>query len=150
MIRYLILSLFLLISTVSAKETKINYAQDLSIIGYWASLGIIEGHKWRLAGMPENELVFRESYHFYRAINNACVIAIPFTVDYKNVNVKEIVIANLIGWILYERLESYVERNDWAYQKPTFKIAGIGIPRPSPLLETMIATQLGLTFYHTF
>lgn len=150
MIKWILIVFLAFVNVSHSKETKINYYQDLSIIGYWTSLGIIEGHKWRHTGLDDNLFVFDESYHFYRLLNNMFVVSIPFTVNYKSINYKEILISNLIGWVLYERLQSYVERNDIAFQKPVFKISKINIPRPNPLLETIIATQVGLTLYYTF
>lgn len=152
----IIISLIFLLSTYSVKseEVESNNIPYLygSIITYWGSLGVIEGLKWRHEGLSDNPIVFHESYHVYRAVNNAAVISLPIVV-YKNSNkkdlIKHIIVANIVGWMLYERLESYTERNELFFDKGSMEFGGLNIPRSNPI-EMIGGTILSVCVYKYF
>lgn len=126
--------------------------KDFSLIGlltlYNISIALTEAWKWRMdSGKPDNHpFISYHSYHVWRSICSASVVGLIFVISTD---------AILIGlsWIgsvlIYERIISFVQYDNWNKKRKDFHILNIDIPRPNPGIEWvfMILCYLINTLY---
>jgi len=129
------------------------------VVAFWASLGITEGWKWRVDKNRKdtNILINYHTYHVWRALTNFCFMILPVityalgtmeTVSAVKVCVQFIAI-NTLGWVVYERVMTYVIWDDFLKKKEEFHILGYNIKRPHPVVEVFIGL-IALVVIYTF
>ena len=106
---------------------------------FWISISLTEGWKWRKdEGRPDNNsLITYESYHVWRFITNGCWISVAILMSFVNnfSIVVSFLLANCVGWIMYERLMAFVQYDKLTQKKPEFYIAGLKFKRPKVEFE---------------
>ena len=116
---------------------------------FWISISLTEGWKWRMDDNIDdnNSLITYKSYHFWRALTTFSWLSAVVLVAFINTEIKHVlinfVLSNVAAWILYERMMSFAQFDDFMRKKPKFHIFGIYIKRPPPIAEVIV----GSTFF---
>ena len=119
--------------------------QLVAVLLFWMTSSATEGWKWRQNdGKPDNSTVITwNSYHIWRSFNTLAFLSAPFVYC----GLVSFLLANAIGWLIYERFMSLVEYDDLWYKRPTFHVVNnLWIKRPSPTVEMEVIGAMGLIY----
>lgn len=123
-----------------------NPAFQLTVVlAFWASVAATEGWKWRQNdGKPDNsKIVTWNSYHIWRIVTTASFLLAPFTIH----SMPSFLLANAIGWLVYERVMSLVEYDAILYKRPEFHLVDkVWFKRPKPIVEVYTIVVLSLLY----
>lgn len=108
--------------------------QLIAAVVFWVTIAATEGWKWRQNdGKPDNsKIITWNSYHIWRSATTLAFLVTPLVF----VDTITFLVANVAGWLSYERVMSAVEYDNPMHKRPVYHlVSGIWIPRPHPAFE---------------
>jgi len=117
----------------------------LCVLVFYLSISATEGWKWRIDNDKEDDskVITASNYHIWRAVTNLSVILSPLTILLSDISIIRFLfislLTNIIGWVIYERLMSYIIHDDFLAIKDKFRLFGdFYIDRINPPTQVVI------------
>lgn len=117
------------------------------ILLYWISIAATEGWKWKDKRIPDN-IINYDNYHGWRSLNTASFLSSGIVCFYLGMTPDVSMFfamlgcANIVGWAIYERTMSLVERGNFMARRGNswHFVNGIMVKRVPPIGDVILAT----------